>query len=91
MMEGCMMQYNDRVQKQRDILKAEKWASNVKFIVGQFKNDLKEWVTTYNNDDKSIEKYKNNQLVDKLVVKGEMSVQDCIDQMSREDADVKHR
>jgi hypothetical protein len=86
-----MMQYNDRVQKQRDILKAEKWASNVKFIVGQFKNDLKEWVTTYNNDDKSVEQYKNNQLVDKWVVKGEMSVQDCIDQMSREDADVKHR
>jgi hypothetical protein len=86
-----MMQYNDRVQKQRDILKAEKWASNVKFIVGQFKNDLKEWVTTYNNDDKSIEQYKNNQLVDKWVVKGEMSVQDCIDQMSREDADVKYR
>ena len=85
------MQYNDRVQKQRDILKAEKWASNVKFIVGQFKNDLKEWVTTYNNDDKSIEQYKNNQLVDKWVVKGEMSVQDCIDQMSREDADVKYR
>lgn len=86
-----MMQYNDRVQKQRDILKAEKWASNVKCIVGQFKNDLKEWVTTYNNDDKSIEQYKNNQLVDKWVVKGEMSVQDCIDQMSREDADVKYR
>ena len=86
-----MMQYNDRVQKQRDILKAEKWASNVKFIVGQFKNDLKEWVTTYNNDDKSIEQYKNNQLVDKWVVKGEMSVQDCIDQMSRKDADVKYR
>ena len=86
-----MMQYNDRVQKRRDILKAEKWASNVKFIVGQFKNDLKEWVTTYNNDDKSIEQYKNNQLVDKWVVKGEMSVQDCIDQMSREDADVKYR
>ena len=86
-----MMQYNDRVQKQRDILKAEKWASNVKFIVGQFKNDLKEWVTTYNNDDKSVEQYKNNQLVDKWVVKGKMSVQDCIDQMSREDADVKYR
>ena len=86
-----MMQYNDRVQKQRDILKAEKWASNVKFIVGQFKNDLKEWVTTYNNGDKSVEQYKNNQLVDKWVVKGEMSVQDCIDKMSREDADVKHR
>ena len=86
-----MMQYNDRVQKQRDILKAEKWASNVKFIVGQFKNDLKEWVTTYNNDDKSVEQYKNNQLVDKWVVKGEMSVQDCIDQMNREDADVKYR
>ena len=86
-----MMQYTDRVQKQRDILKAEKWASNVKFIVGQFKNDLKEWVTTYNNGDKSVEQYKNNQLVDKWVVKGEMSVQDCIDQMSREDADVKYR
>ena len=85
------MQYNDRVQKQRDILKAEKWASNVKFIVGQFKNDLKEWVTTYNNDDKSVEQYKNNQLVDKWVVKGEMSVQDCIDEMSREGADVKYR
>ena len=83
------MQYNDRVQKQRDILKAEKWASNVKFIVGQFKNDLKEWVTTYNNGDKSVEQYKNNQLVDKWVVKGEMSVEDCIDEMSRESADVK--
>ena len=60
-------------------------------MIGQFKNDFKEWVTTYNNGDKSVEQYKNNQLVDKWVVKGEMSVQDCIDQMSREDADVKYR
>ena len=86
-----MMQYNDRVQKQRDTLNAEKWASKVKFMIGQFKNDFKEWVTTYNNGDKSVEQYKNNQLVDKWVVKGEMSVQDCIDEMSREGADVKYR
>ena len=86
-----MMQYNDRVQKQRDILNAERWASKVRFMIGQFKNDFKEWVTTYNNGDKSVEQYKNNQLVDKWVVKGEMSVQDCIDEMSREDADVEYR
>jgi hypothetical protein len=84
-----MMQYNDRVQKQRDILNAERWASKVRFMIGQFKNDFKEWVTTYNNGDKSVEQYKNNQLVDKWVVKGEMSVEDCIDEMSRESADVK--
>ena len=84
-----MMQYNDRVQKQRDILNAERWASKVRVMIGQFKNDFKEWVTTYNNGDKSVEQYKNNQLVDKWVVKGEMSVEDCIDEMSRESADVK--
>lgn len=84
-----MMQYNDRVQKQRDTLNAERWASKVRFMIGQFKNDFKEWVTTYNNGDKSVEQYKNNQLVDKWVVKGEMSVEDCIQEMSRESADVK--
>lgn len=84
-----MMQYNDRVQKQRDILNAERWASKVRFMIGQFKNDFKEWVTTYNNGDKSVEQYKNNQLVDKWVIKGEMSVKDCIDEMSRESANVK--
>ena len=86
-----MGQYDDLVQKQRDTLNAEKWASTVKFMIGQFKNDFKEWVTTYNNGDKSVEQYKNNQLVDKWVIKGEMSVKDCIDEMSRESADVKHR
>ena len=84
-----MMQYNDRVQKQRDTLNAERWASKVRLMIGQFKNGFKEWVTTYNNGDKSVEQYKNNQLVDKWVVKGEMSVEDCIDEMSRESADVK--
>ena len=84
-----MMQYNDRVQKQRDILNAERWASKVRFMIGQFKHGFEEWVTTYNNGDKSVEQYKNNQLVDKWVVKGEMSVEDCIDEMSRESADVK--
>jgi hypothetical protein len=45
------MQFKDSVQKQRDILNAEKWASKVRLLQGQFRDTLREWVTTYNNGD----------------------------------------
>ena len=83
------MQFNDSVQKQRDILNAEKWASKVRLLQGQFKDTLREWVTTYNNGDVIVEQFKNNKLADKWTVKGDMTIEDCIYQMGREKANVK--
>lgn len=83
------MQFNDSVQKQRDILKAEKWASKVRLLQGQFRDTLREWVTTYNNGDVIVEQFKNNKLADKWTVKGDMTIEDCIYQMGREKANVK--
>ena len=83
------MQFNDSVQKQRDILNAEKWASKVKLLQGQFRDTLREWVTTYNNGDVIVEQFKNNKLADKWTVKGDMTIEDCIYQMGREKANVK--
>tara|TARA_R110000822_G_scaffold152056_3_gene291199 strand:+ start:433 stop:684 length:252 start_codon:yes stop_codon:yes gene_type:complete len=83
------MQFNDSVQKQRDILNAEKWASKVRLLQGQFRDTLREWVTTYNNGDVIVEQFKNNKLADKWTVKGDMTIEDCIYQMGREKANVK--
>ena len=83
------MQFNDSVQKQKDILNAEKWASKVRLLQGQFKDTLREWVTTYNNGDVIVEQFKNNKLADKWTVKGDMTIEDCIYQMGREKANVK--
>ena len=84
-----IMQFNDSVQKQRDILNAEKWASKVRLLQGQFRDTLREWVTTYNNGDVIVEQFKNNKLADKWTVKGDMTIEDCIYQMGREKANVK--
>lgn len=83
------MQFNDSVQKQRDILNAEKWASKVRLLQGQFRDTLREWVTTYNNGDVIVEQFKNNKLADKWTVKGDMTIEDCIYQMEKEKANVK--
>ena len=83
------MQFKDSVQKQRDILNAEKWASKVRLLQGQFRDTLREWVTTYNNGDLIVEQFKNNKLADKWTVKGDMTIEDCIYQMGREKANVK--
>ena len=83
------MQFKDSVQKQRDILNAEKWASKVRLLQGQFRDTLREWVTTYNNGDVIVEQFKNNKLADKWTVKGDMTIEDCIYQMGRKKANVK--
>ena len=83
------MQFKDSVQKQRDILNAEKLASKVRLLQGQFRDTLREWVTTYNNGDVIVEQFKNNKLADKWTVKGDMTIEDCIYQMGREKANVK--
>ena len=83
------MQFKDSVQKQRDILNAEKLASKVRLLQVQFRDTLREWVTTYNNGDVIVEQFKNNKLADKWTVKGDMTIEDCIYQMGREKANVK--
>ena len=83
------MQFKDSVQKQRDILNAEKWASKVRLLQGQFRDTLRELVTTYNNGYVIVEQFKNNKLADKWTVKGDMTIEDCIYQMGREKANVK--
>ena len=79
-----MTQYKKLVEKRKLFLKVEAWAKEVKMIYGErLDND---WVvtTTYNNGDEHIE---NVSKKTKLIIKSNMSYEDMVDQISREEAD----
>ena len=84
-----MTQYSDLVAKARDKLKVEKWASSIKSIYGQ-RTKENDWVvtTTYNNNDKTVE---NVSKKTKTIYKSGMSVEDMLDAMQVEEADVINR
>ena len=79
-----MTQYKKLVEKARDKLKVEAWAKEIKMIYGERKDS--DWVvtTTYNNGDEHIE---NVSKKTKLIIKSNMSFDDMLDQISREEAD----
>lgn len=80
-----MTQYSDLVEKARDKLKVEKWASSIKMIEGQRHKD-NDWIvtTTYKNGDIQIENVSKNTTT---FIKSNMSYEDMLDNISREEAD----
>ena len=80
-----MTQYSDLVEKARDKLKVEKWASSVKMIEGQ-RHKANDWIvtTTYKNGDIQIENVSKNTTT---FIKSNMSYEDMLDNISREEAD----
>ncbi len=84
-----MGQYSDLVEKQRTLLAVEKWRQKVKLIEMVASPEKKLWTTTYNDDSQLFEKLQDKKWTStKLASK--MTIQDCIDQMSREEQDVKY-
>ena len=84
-----MTQYSDLVAKARDKLKVEKWASSIKSIYGQ-RTKENDWIvtTTYNNNDKIVE---NVSKKTKTIYRSKMSLEDMLDAMQVEEADVINR
>ena len=84
-----MGQYRDLVDRQRTLLAVEKWRQKVKLIEMVASPEKKLWTTTYNDDSQLFEKLQDEKWTStKLASK--MTIQDCIDQMSREEQDVKY-
>ena len=84
-----MGQYRDLVDRQRTLLAVEKWREKVKLIEMVASPEKKLWTTTYNDDSQLFEKLQDKKWTStKLASK--MTIQDCIDQMSREEQDVKY-
>jgi len=85
-----MGQYKEAVDKQRQLLAVENWRTKVKQIMMIASPEKKLWTTTYNDDSQLFEKFQDDRWTSTTLA-SRMSVQDCIDQMSREEQDVKYR
>ena len=85
-----MGQYSDLVEKQRTLLEVEKWRKGVKQIMMVATADKKLWTTTYNDDAQLFEKLQDDRWTSTTLA-SRMNTQDCVDQMSREEQDVKYR
>ena len=84
-----MSQYKELVRKQSQKLKAEAWAKEIKMIYGQ-RSKENDWIvtTTYNNNDKIVE---NVSKKTKTIYRSKMSLEDMLDAMQVEEADVINR
>jgi len=85
-----MGQYKEAVDKQRQLLAVENWRTKVKQIMMVASPEKKLWTTTYNDDSQLFEKFQDDRWTSTTLA-SRMSVQDCVDQMSREEQDVKYR
>jgi len=85
-----MGQYSNLVEKQRTLLEVEKWRKGVKQIMMVATADKKLWTTTYNDDAQLFEKLQDDRWTSTTLA-SRMNTQDCVDQMSREEQDVKSR
>ena len=85
-----MGQYSDLVEKQRTLLEVEKWRKGVKQIMMVASAGKKLWTTTYNDDAQLFEKFQDDRWTSTTLA-SRMNTQDCVDQMSREEQDVKSR
>ena len=83
-----MGQYRDLVDRQRTLLAVEKWRQKVKLIEMVASPEKKLWTTTYNDDSQLFEKLQDKKWTSTKLA-SRMTIQDCIDQMSREEQDVK--
>ena len=84
-----MGQYRDLVDRQRTLLAVEKWRQKVKLIEMVASPEKKLWTTTYNDDSQLFEKLQDKKWTSTKLA-SRMTIQDCIDQMSREEQDVKY-
>ena len=84
-----MGQYSDLVEKQRTLLEVEKWRKGVKQIMMVAAAGKKLWTTTYNDDAQLFEKFQDDRWTSTTLA-SRMNTQDCVDQMSREEQDVKY-
>jgi len=84
-----MGQYSDLVEKQRTLLEVEKWRKGVKQIMMVATAGKKLWTTTYNDDAQLFEKLQDDRWTSTTLA-SRMNTQDCVDQMSREEQDVKY-
>jgi hypothetical protein len=89
-MEMMMGQYKEAVDKQRQLLAVENWRTKVKQIMMIASPEKKLWTTTYNDDSQLFEKFQDDRWTSTTLA-SRMSIQDCVDQMSREEQDVKYR
>ena len=85
-----MEQYKEAVDKQRQLLAVENWRTKVKQIMMIASPEKKLWTTTYNDDSQLFEKFQDDRWTSTTLA-SRMSIQDCVDQMSREEQDVKYR
>jgi len=85
-----MGQYSNLVEKQRTLLAVEKWRKGVKLMMMVASPNKKLWTTTYNDEAQLFEKFQDNKWTSTTLA-SRMSIQDCVDQMSREEQDVKYR
>jgi len=84
-----MGQYSNLVEKQRILLAVEKWRKGVKLMMMVASPNKKLWTTTYNDEAQLFEKFQDNKWTSTSLA-SRMSMQDCVDQMSREEQDVKY-
>ena len=84
-----MGQYSNLVEKQRTLLAVEKWRKGVKLMMMVASPNKKLWTTTYNDEAQLFEKFQDNKWTSTTLA-SRMSIQDCVDQMSREEQDVKY-
>ena len=84
-----MGQYRDLVDRQRTLLAVEKWRQKVKLIQMVASPEKKLWTTTYNDGSQLFEKLQDKKWTSTKLA-SRMTIQDCIDQMSREEQDVKY-
>jgi len=82
-----MGQYSDLVDRQRKLIAVEKWRKGVKQIMMVASPDKKLWTTTYNDESQLFEKFQDDRWTS-TTLGSRMTIQDCIDQMSREEQDV---
>ena len=84
-----MTQYTELVRKRGQKLKAEAWAKEIKMIYGQ-RSKENDWIvtTTYNNNDKIVE---NVSKKTKVIHRSNMSLEEMLDAMQREEADAIFR
>ena len=85
-----MGQYSELVEKQRTLLEVEKWRKGVKQIMMVASVGKKLWTTTYNDNAQLFEKFQDDRWTSTILA-SKMNTQDCVDQMSREEQDVKRR
>ncbi len=82
-----MGQYSDLVDRQRKLIAVEKWRKGVKQIMMVASPEKKLWTTTYNDESQLFEKFQDDRWTS-TTLGSRMTIQDCIDQMSREEQDV---